>query len=134
MIIVGGGVIGTAHAYQALKDGHEVLHIERDAEARSASVRNFGLIWVSGRRSGVELQAALRARELWDEIHNQIPAMTLRPNGSLTLATNEAEVSVMEECLRKEDASQRKWQILDKTETMKLNPVLKGNYLSLIHI
>ena len=130
MIIVGGGVIGTAHAYQALKAGHEVLHLERDAEARSASVRNFGLIWVSGRRSGVEFQAALRARELWDEIHNQIPTMTLRPNGSLTLATNEAEVTVMEECLRKEDAIQRKWQILDKTETMKLNPVLKGNYLA----
>lgn len=130
MIIVGGGVIGTAHAYQALKNGHEVVHIERDAEARSASVRNFGLIWVSGRCSGVELQAALRARELWEEIHNQVPAMTFRPNGSLTLATNQAEVTVMEESLRKEDAIQRQWQILDKTETMKLNPVLKGNYLA----
>jgi hypothetical protein len=29
--------------------GHPVTHLEREPGSRGASVRNFGLIWVSGR-------------------------------------------------------------------------------------
>jgi FAD dependent oxidoreductase TIGR03364 len=130
ILIIGGGIIGTTHAYQALKDGHQVMHLERDGAVRSASVRNFGLVWVSGRKSGAELLAAVRARELWSEINQAIPEMIFRGNGSLTLAINEQEVRVMEECLRKEDASIRQWQILDRAETIKLNPAVRGDYLA----
>ena len=48
-VIVGGGVLGTMHAVAARRRGFEVVHLEREAEARGASVRNFGLVWVSGR-------------------------------------------------------------------------------------
>jgi glycine/D-amino acid oxidase-like deaminating enzyme len=130
ILIVGGGIIGTAHAFEAIKAGHQVIQLERDEVARSASVRNFGLVWVSGRKSGAELQIAVRARQLWDEIHGAIPEMLFRANGSLTLAINKEEIAVMEECLRKEDASQRQWQILDRDETQKINPALRGNYLA----
>ena len=130
ILIIGGGIIGTAHAYEALKSGHQVIQLERDDVARSASVRNFGLVWVSGRKSGAELNTAVRARQLWDEIHGAIPELIFRPNGSLTLAINKEEVAVMEECLRKEDASLRQWQILDRDETQKINPALRGNYLA----
>jgi len=130
ILIVGGGIIGTAHAFEAIKAGHQVIQLERDEVARSASVRNFGLVWVSGRKSGAELQAAVRARQLWDEIHLAIPEMLFRANGSLTLAINKEEIAVMEECLRKEDASLRQWQILDREETQKINPALRGNYLA----
>ena len=88
IVIIGGGIIGTAHAFEAIKCGHQVIQLERDEVARSASVRNFGLVWVSGRKSGVELQTSIRARQLWDEIHATIPEMLFRANGSLTLAIN----------------------------------------------
>ena len=41
--IVGGGIIGTMHAVEAVRRGHEVVQLERDAEPRRASVRNFGV-------------------------------------------------------------------------------------------
>jgi len=130
VIVIGGGIIGTTHARELLKAGHEVIHCERDPEALSASVRNFGLIWVSGRRSGAELKTSIRAREIWGEISKEIPELLFRPNGSLTLAVNEAEVRVMEECVRKSDSGDRKWEILDKAATLRINPALKGNYLA----
>ena len=40
ILIIGGGIIGTAHAYEAIKSGHQVIQLERDDVARSASVRN----------------------------------------------------------------------------------------------
>lgn len=130
VIIVGGGILGTAHAWQALARGHEVVQIERDVKPQSASVRNFGLIWVSGRKQGPELAQALRARELWDDIGREFSEISLRGNGSLTLAKNEEEVRIFEECLAQSDSSKRQWRVLDRGETEKVNPALRGNFLA----
>ena len=97
IVVVGGGVLGTMHAVMARRRGYEVVHLEREAEARGASVRNFGLVWVSGRRAGAELGLALRARELWQELAAAVPGLGFRPAGSLTLATDDAELQVLKE-------------------------------------
>ena len=55
IVIVGGGIIGTMHAFLAVRAGHRVVQIEREDEAGGASVRNFGLVWISGRAPGAEL-------------------------------------------------------------------------------
>ncbi len=52
VVIVGGGVLGTMHAVQARSRGIDVVHLEREPGPRGASVRNFGLVWVSGRAAG----------------------------------------------------------------------------------
>ncbi len=65
VVVVGGGVIGTLHAYHAIGLGATVIHLERDLVPMGASVRNFGLVWVSGRAEGREFELALRARQLW---------------------------------------------------------------------
>ena len=49
-------------------------------------MRNFGLVWVSGRRSGAELDVARRARRRWEEIGAAVPGIGFRPTGSLTVA------------------------------------------------
>ena len=130
VIVVGGGVLGTLHARAALAAGYEVIQVERDLLPSSASVRNFGLIWIGGRASGNELNVSLRTRELWEEISREIPEMTFRANGSLTLVRTNAELKVLEESLQKSDSTERQWKILDKKETQVLNPALKGDYLA----
>ena len=100
VVIVGGGVLGTMHALEACRRGWEVVHLEADAGPRRASVRNFGLVWVSGRAAGPELALALRARELWEELAAHSPAVGFRPDGSLTVARHEAELALMAEAGR----------------------------------
>ena len=65
VVVVGGGILGTMHALFAVRAGASVVHLDRYEQPRGASVRNFGLVWVSGRPPGAELALALRARELW---------------------------------------------------------------------
>ena len=48
---------------------------------------------MSGRRAGPELALALRARELWAELGAAVPGPAFRAAGSLTLATDEAELA-----------------------------------------
>jgi len=127
--IVGGGVIGTTHALEAVRRGHSVVHLEREAEARGATVRNFGLVWVSG-RAPHELAAALRARELWAQIGAAIPGVGFRPTGSLTLLRTPDEVAVAEDVATRPDAGRRGFQVLDPDQVRELNPALRGKYLA----
>ena len=86
VVIVGGGVVGTMHVWAARRAGHDVVQVEADEEPRRASVRNFGLVWVSGRAPGPELALALRARARWEELGRAISGIGFRPDGSLTVA------------------------------------------------
>jgi glycine/D-amino acid oxidase-like deaminating enzyme len=69
------------HAVMARRRGISVVQLEREPAARGASVRNFGLLWVSGRRAGPELALALRASELWEEIAAGAPGTGSGPPG-----------------------------------------------------
>lgn len=128
VIVVGAGVVGTMHAWHAVERGHEVVQIERETEARGASLRNFGQIWVSGRAGGEELDTALRARELWEDIGGRVPALGFRPNGSLTPVRGDLEVSVAEAAVARADAAARGYKLLTPGEARALNPALRGEF------
>jgi len=129
VLVIGGGVIGTMHAREALKKGYRVIHIERDGRPRSASVRNFGLVWIGGRASGEELALSLRTRELWQELHLEFGNLEFRGNGSMTIARNAQELLVLEQSMAKDDAESRQWQLLTPEEVRRVNPALRGNFL-----
>ncbi|WP_328582113.1 TIGR03364 family FAD-dependent oxidoreductase [Streptomyces sp. NBC_00370] len=128
VIVVGAGVVGTMHAWHAISRGHEVVQIERESEARGASLRNFGQIWVSGRAGGEELETALRARELWEEIGGRVPGVGFRANGSLTPVRTELELAVAEAVTARADAGPRGHKLLGADEARALNPALRGDF------
>ena len=128
VIVIGGGIVGTMHAVLAIKAGYSVTHIERDSQPQSASVRNFGLIWVSGREAGVELEVALRARELWGEIGSEAK-IGFRAQHSLTIAANDDEFAVMDEAANMRDASARGFELLTREEIISRDPALQGSFV-----
>jgi glycine/D-amino acid oxidase-like deaminating enzyme len=127
-VVVGGGVLGSMHAYQARRHGYRVTQLEREAGPRGASVRNFGLIWVSGRAQGPELDLALRARSLWEEVAADVPGIGFRPHPSLTLAANDAELALLKQAVALPDARIRGYQLLDVAAARELNPGLRGEF------
>lgn len=119
-------MLGTMHAWRALENGHEVVHLEREPEARGASVRNFGLVWVSGRAAGEDLRIALRARRAWERLAARVPDLGFRANGSLTVLRSAAELAVAEELLARPDTAERGTKLLTPDEARELNPALHG--------
>src|SRR5271156_4997615 len=95
-VVAGGGIIGTWHAFELAEAGFSVDHLEADAGPAGASGRNFGLVWVSGRGSGAELDVARRARRRWEEVGAAVPGIGFRATGSLTVACTGTERAVME--------------------------------------
>ncbi len=129
MVIVGGGVLGTMHALEACRRGWEGVHLEADAGPRRASVRNFGLVWVSGRAAGPELDLAARARVLWERIASHSPAIGFRPDGSVTVARHEGELALMAEAAARPEAEVRGLELLDPAEVRAVNPAVRGPLL-----
>ncbi|MEV8375448.1 TIGR03364 family FAD-dependent oxidoreductase [Kribbella sp. NPDC056861] len=125
IVVVGGGVLGTFHAWEGVRRGYDVVQLERELEGRGASVRNFGLVWVSGRAAGVELETAVRARELW----GRVPGVGVRAAGSLTVCRSEDELAVAKEAAAGGDAGARGFRVLDESEVRAKNPALRGEML-----
>jgi FAD dependent oxidoreductase TIGR03364 len=126
VVVVGGGVFGTMHALFALARGASVVHLERDLVPSGATVRNFGLIWVSGRAVGRELALALRARALWEDVACDVPDIGFRANGSITLIDDERALEVAHRAMARGDADDRQFEMLSAQEVTVRNPALQG--------
>src|ERR1700761_4656218 len=68
LAVVGGGILGLAHAWAAARTGKRVAVIERDSRANGASIRNFGFITVTGQERGDSWSLARRSRDVWAEL------------------------------------------------------------------
>ena len=132
-VVAGGGIIGTWHALELRRAGFTVDHLEAERGPTGASVRNFGLVWVSGRRSGQELDVAQRARRRWEEVGAQVPGIGFRPNGSITVAVSDEERTVMEAFARHPDAGPRGITFLAPAEVRAANSAVQGAITGGLH-
>ncbi len=66
LAVVGAGIVGLGCALAAAKRGKRVVVIDRDAQANGASVRNFGLVTVTGQAAGEMWRRARRSRDVWE--------------------------------------------------------------------
>ena len=68
LAVIGAGILGLSCALAAARRGLKVIVIERGARAQGASVRNFGLVTITGQdRDGVWPRAR-RSREVWSAV------------------------------------------------------------------
>ena len=132
-MVAGGGIVGTWHALELTEAGFEVDHLEADAAPTGASVRNFGLIWVSGRRSGEELEVARRARRRWEEIGAVVPGIGFRAMTSLTVATDTTARDVMAAFAAHPDAPARGISFLEPDDVRACNPAIRGDIDGALH-
>lgn len=94
--VVGAGILGLAHAYEAARRGRSVVVFERNQCASGASVRNFGMIWPVGQPHGLLHQLALPSRAVWLEVL-EAAHLPYWPEGSLHVVYREDEAAVARE-------------------------------------
>ncbi|WP_235833620.1 TIGR03364 family FAD-dependent oxidoreductase [Aeromicrobium chenweiae] len=95
LAVVGAGIVGLAHAYDAVTRGLTVVVLDRDERAVGASIRNFGHICTTA-QTGRALELALVARERWLQLGRKA-GFDVRECGTLVLARADDERAVLEE-------------------------------------
>ncbi len=122
--VVGAGIVGLAHAYEAAKRGKRVVLVDRNSFAVGASVRNFGLIWPIGKPPGVLLDRALRSRAVWLELRDRA-GVAVAETGSIHAARAPDEVAVLQEFLAKGQGQGYDMAWLTPEQALARSPMLK---------
>ncbi|TWS19941.1 TIGR03364 family FAD-dependent oxidoreductase [Tsukamurella asaccharolytica] len=95
VLVVGAGIVGLAHAVEALDRGLTVTVVDRDRRAVGASIRNFGHACVTG-QSGDLAELAQLARERWLDLDGRA-GLAVRATGGLAVARHATELAVLDE-------------------------------------
>ncbi|WP_280462979.1 TIGR03364 family FAD-dependent oxidoreductase [Nocardia carnea] len=118
LAVVGAGIVGLAHAVDAVERGLRVAVVERDARAVGASIRNFGHLCATP-QTGTVLDYAMVAREKWLRLSEKAGFEIVRP-GTLVVARSAAEMGVLEEFAAERDREQVR--LLDRAGVEKSFP------------
>ncbi len=105
--IVGGGIIGLAHAYAAAVRGKKVIVLDRDAQSNGASIRNFGFVTITGQAAGDCWTKARRTREIWEEVANAA-SIDILQQGMLLAARHGPAETLIDAFLKTEMGSECK--------------------------
>jgi D-hydroxyproline dehydrogenase subunit beta len=127
--VVGAGIVGLAHAFEARARGLSVTVVEQDERAVGASVRNFGHVIVTGMADGEPMQVALTARERWLELGPRA-GLDVRETGSLIVARADDELALMEEIVSDPARGAR---IVGPAEVAQLAPIPCDELLGGLH-
>jgi len=127
VLVVGGGIVGLAHAVAALGRGLSVCLVEREKAPIGASIRNFGMIWPIGQPPGDGGRWAMRAREIWRVMAREA-GFWCRESGSLHVAYADDEHAVLAE-FAQGDGADLSCQLLSAAETRGRCPGLRSDGL-----
>lgn len=101
LLVVGAGIVGLAHAYEASRRGLRVAVIEKNHRCVGASIRNFGFITVSGQSSHDTWRRAKYSRNIWAEIARKA-AISVIHEGSWVVCQRPEAVNVASAFLKTE--------------------------------
>jgi FAD dependent oxidoreductase TIGR03364 len=124
LCVVGGGIVGLAHAWRAVERGWRVTLFERSPQACGASIRNFGMVWPIGQPAGEPLATALASRRLWRELAARA-GLRAEPVGSIHVACCDDEWAVLEEFAARGPARGYDVRLLSRREVLDRTPAVR---------
>ncbi|MEL4358723.1 MULTISPECIES: TIGR03364 family FAD-dependent oxidoreductase [unclassified Luteococcus] len=104
LVIIGAGIIGLAHAFEAHRRGLRVTVVDREHRATGASVRNFGHACFSAQPTDLT-ELAASSRDGWLEAA-RTTGLTAEQCGTLVVARSELEAELLAQ-LREARGGQR---------------------------
>lgn len=126
LIVIGGGVLGTFHAYHALKKGLTVALLEKNDKPIDATVRNFGQVVPSGMNAKWQ-RYGRKSLELYKSIQQEFD-IKIQNHGSIYIASNHEEVTLIEELSTINKNNDYASELLTKEQCLKKYPSIREDY------
>ena len=126
LIVVGGGILGTFYAYHALEKGLSVAILEKNSLAQGSSVQNFGQVVPSGMNAKWQ-QYGRKSLEIYKSIQSKFD-ITVRQNGSVYIASNPEELTLLEELAAINRNNEYTSQLLTAAACRERYPGLRSDY------
>ena len=127
LLVVGGGVLGTFHAYHALNKGLRVAVLEQSSRPQGATTRNFGQVVPSGMNTKWQ-NFGRESLAIYKAIQKEFDII-IRQNGSVYLASNAEEVQLIEELSDINKQNEYSSTLLTKAQCLEKYPGLRADYV-----
>ena len=125
VVVVGGGLIGSAAAYHLARSGMRTLLIEQGDLASGASGANFGNVQVQDAEFGLSLELTLQGYEKFSSLEAELDYdLDYQRTGSLLLIENEHQWVAMQQRAASLQVAGVAAQLLDRDEVCRLEPSL----------
>ena len=125
VVVIGGGVIGTAVAYHLVRRRMRVILVERDDLAAGSSGACDGLVFMQSKKPGIHLRLALESRKRFARLRDGLPdPIEYQECGGLVVIENDAEHRAMAEHVRDQRNIGLDVQLLDAGAARELEPAL----------
>lgn len=136
VIVIGGGMFGSAVAYGLAQIGARTIMLDESDNAYRAARGNFGLVWFQGKGKGMPRYAqwTLESIRLWPDFASELASETgidvgYHKPGGLTLATTEKALEARREHigLLRAQAGGKGYdcEFLDRKQTQDLFPAIE---------
>ncbi|WP_263559942.1 NAD(P)/FAD-dependent oxidoreductase [Paenibacillus polymyxa] len=125
LVIVGGGIIGTAIAYYAAKSGMKVVLAERGEIAGGTSSRCDGNILAIDKEPGFDSRMSLLSQKLVAELAKELEdEFEYRAPGSILVCENDQEMQVAEQWVTRQQQEGLPFRMLDQQDLQEEWPYL----------
>jgi D-hydroxyproline dehydrogenase subunit beta len=129
LVVIGAGILGTAHAYHAATRGWRVLLVERGDWPGEASIRNFGTL-MPGSLTGEWRRRGLESIAFYREL-SALAGFDFFLSGSLYQVTTAVEADVLAEFAERAPQEGCRCELLDPARASALNPLLERKHVRL---
>ena len=127
LVIVGAGIMGTFHAFNAAKLGKKVLLLEKDNKPVGSTIQNFGQVVPSGLDAYWQ-KYGRRSLEMFGDLQAKAD-FTLVKNGSVYIASDADEDLLIQEVADLHKKEEYACLLLSKKETETKFPDLNPAYI-----
>ncbi|MCI0767323.1 FAD-dependent oxidoreductase [Bacillus sp. TL12] len=130
VLIVGGGIIGSAIAYYVSKCGREVTLLERGELASGTSSRCDGNILAIDKDPGFDSQMSLESQKLVDQLAKELRhSFEYRAPGSILVCESEEEMIAAEKWVKRQKEAGLPFRMLDRQDIRQESPYFADDLL-----
>lgn len=123
-VIIGGGVMGCAIAYNLAKEGLKPVVIEKSDIGGEASGSNGGGVRQSARNLK-EMPLAMESIQIYGQLHEELDMdVEYVRAGNLRLCTSEEELETMRQSVENQKAVGLELMMLDRKQVLEINPYI----------
>ena len=125
IVVIGGGVVGSAAAYFLARAGKNVVLIEKGAKAGEASAANAAFVWSITRKPGIDIRLAMHSfnvhRQLKEELEMDFEYVQ---GGGLMIIEEETQLPFVEAHLQKRSADGYPLETIEAGRVLEMEPHL----------
>ena len=125
IVVVGGGIVGSATAYFLARAGKEVVLVNKGHQSGEASAANAAFVWSITRKPGIDVRLAMHSfdihRQLQDELDMDFEYVH---NGGLLVIDDESQVPYVKAHVQARAEDGYPLEMIDAKQVLELEPHL----------